>query len=273
MSRALPTIVKFAYALALIVLAGSTALTCRDFWGLRAKANRVAHTREVIAELRDTRSQLESAESAQRGYLLTEERGYLEHYEASIAALGIALDRLATLTVDNPRQQADLKRLRTLATERIQELRRTIGVLRCKGLGAAAVLTRKDKTAMDGTRQVIGAMEQEEQRLLTQRIGTHRAAVDQAIASALSTTGTVIALLLAVAALVRSSAWSGAVGAPEAPSKSRIPRPPGKRRRAPMLPGDSPHRSVAADNGTGVLAIIAVAVLALCAVLLVVSRF
>src|SRR5207244_7325888 len=72
---------------------------------------RVAHTRQVIAEVVGVQSAMTDAETGQRGFLLTGQEKLLEPYDAAVAGVHGRLDRLRGLTADNPVQQDNLKDL------------------------------------------------------------------------------------------------------------------------------------------------------------------
>ncbi len=68
------------------------------------------HSLEVRAQLTRILSLVQSAETGQRGYLLTGQDLYLEPYQMAIEQLPAMLDRTSELVSDNPRQRADARR-------------------------------------------------------------------------------------------------------------------------------------------------------------------
>lgn len=274
MNRTNPRIVKTAFVLALGVLVVNAVLTYRDVRALHANANRVAHTREVIAELQRTLSILKDAEMGERGYLLTEDPEKLEPYQDSIAALGKALDRLSALTADNPHQQAHVEQLRRLADQKVKELKCTVALAKRKGRNAAleAVQLRRERDVVDDARASTVVMEEEEQRLLVERSSAYETAVEHTVASSVITTGIAVALLVAVAALTRHTVAAGGEEN-ETPWKKRKPLAAVRRIRARPAGCAGKGRTTFVDSTVGVFVVIAVAILGLCAVLLLVSRF
>ncbi len=77
-------------------------------------------------------SQLKDAEVGQRGYLLTNDRRYLQPYEQSIEIVNETVTRLKELTTDDPSQQQRLARINQLMLDRLEILRQT---LELAGLG------------------------------------------------------------------------------------------------------------------------------------------
>jgi CHASE3 domain sensor protein len=65
----------------------------------------VAHAREVLEEIRVTRSSLREADAARRGYRLTREGEFLELFLATTKDAVAHLDRLRALTDDDPAQR------------------------------------------------------------------------------------------------------------------------------------------------------------------------
>jgi hypothetical protein len=125
---------------------------------------------------------------------------------------------------------------------------------------------------VETTRQSIARMEREEQHLLTLRTSAHRSAADRAIASSLATTAVASGLLVASAALGRRLMPLAGATTPGLASTVRRLRPPGALRRRGRGESRCEANARVLDSDLGVLALIAVAVLGLCAVLLVVSR-
>ena len=62
------------------------------------------------------------AETGQRGFLLTGEPSYLEPYNKAVSQVDIHIQNLSGLTVDNPRQQANVAHLGSLAHMKLNEL-------------------------------------------------------------------------------------------------------------------------------------------------------
>jgi signal transduction histidine kinase len=131
----------------------------------------VMHTYEVIQRLDRTFSTLQDAETGQRGYVLTGQNAYLQPFYQAVDQARDQMKSLAQLTADNPNQQNRLAAIESLAERKFDELQQTISVRKGKGLDAALqiVLTGSGKKLMDDIREVMGQMQEEERRLLTQR--------------------------------------------------------------------------------------------------------
>lgn len=131
----------------------------------------VAHTLRVIAELHTMRGLLIDAETGERGYLLTRDPAYLTPYNQALADISAHLERLASLTANNPPQQQRVAMLRRLAAQRLEILKSTIH-LEQQGRHTAAtgvLLSGQGKEKMDQVRGMFDETLTEEDRLLQER--------------------------------------------------------------------------------------------------------
>lgn len=158
----------------------------------------VDHTREVIRNTDEILAYLEDAESAQRGYILTGQGTYLEPYQAAVAKLPSALSALQRLTADNSSQQERLHEFEPLLNDRIAGMAETVAARQQLGFEAAAkiIAAGQGKNLMDHIRQKQQEIEQEEYRLLQERLETRKSRLRQAFAA------TLLASLLALLALI-----------------------------------------------------------------------
>jgi signal transduction histidine kinase/CheY-like chemotaxis protein len=147
------------------------------FWlGARNKADDqwVLHSLDVRAQLTRVLSLVQSAETGQRGYLLTGRDIYLEPYSRAVAQLPPMLDSMQKLVSDNPQQLQNLSRLRQLIVDKLDELRSTIDAYKTGNTEAALAIVNNDNgfRLMLEIRQLIEAMQAEEDHLLTERQST-----------------------------------------------------------------------------------------------------
>ena len=163
----------------------------------------VAHTYAVTTELAEMLSTLLDAETGQRGFLITGEDRYLAPYTTAIAAVREHIDSVAALTADNPEQQTDVTRIRTLAAEKLAELEESISVRRTVGFAAAQriVATDRGKRTMDELRAVTARMTTREHDLLRARESEAAGRSARARAAAVATT--------AIAILAVGGVWFG----------------------------------------------------------------
>ncbi len=131
----------------------------------------VSHTHEVLGELATVLNAVTDAESGQRGYVIVGEESYLAPYEAAIAVVGEHMERLQTLTADNPRQQERIPQLKARVRSRLAFLRQGIETRRRQGADAARAFVQsgRGRAEMRQVRQIVRTMQDEEERLLRQR--------------------------------------------------------------------------------------------------------
>jgi CHASE3 domain sensor protein len=134
----------------------------------------VSHTMLVLRETEATANPVVAAESGQRGYLLKGEPRYLEPYVAALERIVGQLERLASLTSDNPRQQEHVSELRAAVRARLGTLADGIAIRDQLGLEGLIRSPTLDAGAlqMERVREVIERMRKEETGLLRER-GAH----------------------------------------------------------------------------------------------------
>ena len=90
----------------------------------------VRQTLEVEGGLSTVLSDVQDAETGQRGYLLTGQTEYLAPYVSAIARVDGNVKALGAATADNPGQQASMRRLSDLVAARLVRLNQTIVLYR-----------------------------------------------------------------------------------------------------------------------------------------------
>ena len=172
------------FVLLLILLIVNTYITRRQFGIQVADQTWVSHTRQITLELTQTESLLKDAETGQRGYLYTGDRKYLAPYHDAISQIEPHIDQLAQLTSDNPRQQANVKLLRSLVHDKLTELAQTISLFTSGKPGEAKALVLSDvgKSKMDDIREVIRKMDEEENSLEVARSVAYQKSIQTTVA-------------------------------------------------------------------------------------------
>jgi CHASE3 domain sensor protein len=158
----------FLALLLLVVMAGAVLHNTQSLIG---NARAVTHTHKVLDRLAALLSALQDIETGARGYVLSGDRQFLEHYEPALVAVGNLQQELRTLTADNSRQQRRLAGLATAIDHKTAISRRCVA-LRQQGAVAEAsrvVASGEGKARMDEIRQFLRELQQEEQRLLAER--------------------------------------------------------------------------------------------------------
>ncbi|MFN8549859.1 MAG: CHASE3 domain-containing protein [Candidatus Obscuribacterales bacterium] len=135
----------------------------------------VSHTLVVLDEAAESLACLMDCETAYRGYLITGNEQYLAPYEKCFGEVDSHLQKIAALTVDNPREQALVPELRKLASEKIRFSQQVIDARkknqRIDAWKSGKELINNDigKDLMDRYRSAIGQVQAEETRLLSER--------------------------------------------------------------------------------------------------------
>jgi signal transduction histidine kinase len=116
-------------------------------------------------------SVVQSAETGQRGYLLTGREEYLAPYDRALRELPLTLERMAGLIRDDPTERGSLAQLRRLVSDKLAELRSTIEQRKAGRADAALAIVESDQglKLMQDIQRLIAAMQAEEDRLLAER--------------------------------------------------------------------------------------------------------
>lgn len=123
-----------------------------------------ARSYEIKRSLTAFESIITSAESGQRGYLLTGQTAYLEPFFRATRSWRIEINRLRNLTASNPARQSEIAELETMTAAAVKRLELTISRTDQPGpTGNADVAgTGRATASMDRVREVVGRMLKEE---------------------------------------------------------------------------------------------------------------
>jgi len=156
------------YGISIFLLLASSIASFVSIRNLLSSQDQVAHTNEVMLKLENLLSVLKDAESGQRGYLITENEQFLEHYKGSAVKSRTLIAEIKALTYDNPQQQVDCDILSAQVLKRIDYLESLIQIKRNGGeINDSSLLM--GKTLMDNARKMVTTMEQRENNLLQLR--------------------------------------------------------------------------------------------------------
>ena len=171
-----------SFAIALMVLIASGAVSYSTTSNLIESADWVARTHSVLAKLDEVLELMKDAETGQRGYVITGEDRYLIPYQGSRDAVSRKMAELRSVTSDSPYIQQHLALLDSQIATKFDELQLVIDTRRARGFGPAAqeVLTDRGRTAMDAVRRLMGELATAEDDLLARRSTTERQLADRA---------------------------------------------------------------------------------------------
>jgi PAS domain S-box-containing protein len=192
--------VQLAFGSAILALAVVGTISYRGMI-VSAESDRwVRHTHEVLEDLQELLTSMESVESSYRGFALTGKESYLEAYGTSRASTARGEATIRNLTRDNPAQQIRVLALESLTTQKIQFGETVVALRRTRGLAAAADAIRSGsgQQIMDDFQGLVREMRNEELRLLVLRNSDAKQRVGQTKTILLLGTG--LGLLIALAA-------------------------------------------------------------------------
>lgn len=126
----------------------------------------VAHTYEVIRQIKDTLIHTIDAQASQRGYLLTSRGDYLVAYNDAVYRLNKQLSDLEVSVSDNPRQRAAVESMKTSIRELLTQLQSRIRIYERGGYAALRANNIDTKAPFDRMRDMVSEVTNEEYRLL-----------------------------------------------------------------------------------------------------------
>lgn len=131
----------------------------------------VSHTYQVLDQLFEVKSGVLALESMQRLYFITGDDIFTGQRDSKFSQIRLADQKLAQLTIDNPKQQLMHKNLAQKLEERLNTFNRTMQVFREGGYPAVHnhLIANKPGIIMESLLNQISGMEQEERVLLQQR--------------------------------------------------------------------------------------------------------
>lgn len=129
------------------------------------------HTYEVIIQADSVISDLQNAETGERGYVITGQEIFLTPYMVSLKNIYTNFQTLDALTKYNPVQQKRLSDMKVLIDEKLLELDNIIGTRKYKGFEAANTIVSDgaSRQTMDSIRQIETDFKTEELKLLKER--------------------------------------------------------------------------------------------------------
>ncbi len=162
---------QLAFGSAILVLLVVGVISYRGMAVSTESDRWVRHTHEVLENLQDLLAAMQTAESNDRGYLLTGDKYFLDAYHAAILRMDKEQAVLRDLTADNPGQQRKLDALAILAVRKSHLAGQALGLRGEDGFAAAtgAIQKGSGKELMDDFQGLVIRMKAEELRLLELR--------------------------------------------------------------------------------------------------------
>ncbi|HEV7265607.1 MAG TPA: CHASE3 domain-containing protein [Falsiroseomonas sp.] len=183
-------------ALAFALLVATALLLNLTLVRLRAASDLVGLTNAILQTSADLARDVVSAETGQRGFLLTGERRYLQPYAEATVRIGADLARLEGL-VQVPEQRRRVTALGPLVEAKLAELHQTVA-LRERSFEEALAVVRTDEgqRLSEEIRGVLAEFDAAERELLAERTTAQERQAEATTALAVASGG--LALLAAV---------------------------------------------------------------------------
>lgn len=171
-SRGTEILTGVALIAALVVVCFNAWLAVRSVRVLEDSQNWVSHTWQVINATERIMGSMKDAETGNRGYLLTDDTAYLMPYTQAVHDLPEEFSHIATLTADNPNQLARISQMQSLVNQRLKLLQTGVDQRRSGNMNRAALLVQAGtgESEMNRLRSMANSMQEEERRLLAQRV-------------------------------------------------------------------------------------------------------
>ena len=185
-------IVAAALALALLVAGLSLFLIFNQLETVSRARDWVQHTRNVIEATQQLVATVEHAESAERSYLLTDDKPYLDRVRPALASLPGQESHLPGLVVDNPLQVIQVRRLLDAVEQRRAVLAQIAAVAARGDLASARAMVDAGhgRAAMDAIHRDADDVTNLEKSLLAKRTDDARRAQSLSL-----TIGMIVALV------------------------------------------------------------------------------
>ena len=138
----------------------SASIAYKQFQSITVSERLVIHSHKVIQTVLELNSFVKDAETAQRGYLLTQDTAFLSPYKNAFNKAEQTFDYFKTLTIDNPQQQKEADSLQYWVNKRFEMLEAFI-----QKSAIEFPLSNSDKTILLSGRNVMNKI-----RILTSEI-------------------------------------------------------------------------------------------------------
>lgn len=196
--------VSVGAALLAIFLIVNAIASYQNIRHLHEDARRVAHTREVIESVGKLLGSLRDIESGQRGYVITQDRQFLEPANAGFEEYGTQLERLQILTHDSETQNRRVRKLHEQVQARLRETRNCIDLVNQGRIAEARriVESGEGRNLMGNILETAREIEREESKLLSEREEAARRAFENAAATVFFSTVVGLAAVAVFAVLL-----------------------------------------------------------------------
>src|SRR3984957_410878 len=160
MKRKLETVIAAVLSIGLALLFVLSLMAFRGFRSLGDESRLADRSRARVIAIQSVNRTLLTAESGQRGFLLTSELSYLDAYFTGVVATQNGLKQVALEFNDKPEEQPQVARLAALANAKLAELQQTIDLQRAHRQSEALAIVRTDagRRMMEQIQQITGTL-------------------------------------------------------------------------------------------------------------------
>jgi PAS domain S-box-containing protein len=165
-----------AFAVAVVLLVGSSIFLLRATHALFDSETLVSHTREVQTAVENLSSQVFQLTNSRRGFVIANDEAFLDDYHAAVALIPGDLARLRRLTADRQERQQELNQISS-DIDALQKLINQSLNSRITGTSTSELeirITRQTAALADRIETSLQGMRDEEDQLLAERQTTSR---------------------------------------------------------------------------------------------------
>lgn len=160
---------QIGFGLSLLLLIITSVASYSSIRNLLDSSQWVDHTDSVLIKLDRVHGLLRDAESAQRGYLLTGDAGFLPSLNVVQAHISQVVDSINAMTIDNPRQTENLRELRKYVFLPVPVLQHMVDEKKAGQKFDTGDLQKSHEYMLD-VRMALQRMADEEHMLMTDRM-------------------------------------------------------------------------------------------------------
>ena len=199
------SIVGIAVVVSSVVLVVAGVMAHRAIEQLSATGEALLRATEIELDYERLLSTLRDAETGQRGYLLTTDEDYLRPYEAALRELARRVSTVASHLQADGRSVEELAPLQDFVKRKLQELARTVELIRAQQPDAAMQVVRSDegKELMDDIRAFVGQRVAEQQARVARLQGVSRQALRDSVRTSIAVSALAILLTILLVYVVR----------------------------------------------------------------------
>ncbi len=160
--------IAIAIAIGLLVLIAIGVVSYRSIHEFVRSAAIVTQSQAILTFLGQVESDIVTAESEARGYVISGDERYLTLYQTARDEVESDLRQLQQLVID-PEIRRLVNEMERLIRERLERLKKTVAIRKLEGIEAVVVVAGPGKKVMDEVRRVIMSIEDKEEKLLKDR--------------------------------------------------------------------------------------------------------